>query len=246
MNYRKDIYSKYDTNFQPEGRIVLSDLQFQRWARACDYYFRGWLPTSKNALIADLGCGAGRLLRYFKERGYNNISGVDASPAQITLARTVTDSVYSEDLFTFLDTRHRTFDLITGIDLIEHLSKEECIQFLKYCYHALKPGGRIILQTPNSDSPMFPSTRYNDLTHEVGFNAHSLNGIIQHLGFQFAEPRETGPLPIHYGLKTGIRYMLWKVLKLAISGWNLVEIGNIGSGVYTRVFLVSALKVEKK
>ncbi len=236
------MYSRYVSNFQPESRGVLSDAQVSRWGKAYEYYLRNWLPSGKNASIVDLACGGGRLLHFFKRLGYTRISGVDISPEQVALAKTVTKAVYEEDILAYLSSRPETFDLITGIDIIEHLTKEEGLRFLKQCYQALKPGGRLILQTPNADSPWFSSIFHSDVTHEVGYTPHSLHGMLKQVGFELAETRETGPIPLNFGVKTGIRFLLWHLLRIAIMTWNIIEIGTTGSRVFTRVFLISARK----
>lgn len=242
MNYRKVLYSNYVSNFHPESRSILNDLQADRWGRAYNYYFRNWLPEAKSAAIVDLACGGGRLLRFLQKKGYTNIVGVDLSQEQVALAKTVTRSIYTEDVLAFIDKQSGIYDLITGIDIIEHLTKDEMIQFLHGCYHALKPGGRIILQAPNADSPMFSSVWYHDLTHELGFTPHSLKGILKSLGFKLIQAREAGPIPIKFGFVTGIRFVMWRLLRMAIIMWNMIEMGNRVSDIYTRVFLISAVK----
>lgn len=42
------------------------------------------------------------------------------------------------------------FDGITGIEIIEHLENPR--HFLRQCHRALKPGGQLLLTTPNIDS----------------------------------------------------------------------------------------------
>ena len=242
MGYRKEIYSNYATNFHCESRDNLNIIRAHRWEKAYNYYFRNWLPSDKNSAIIDLGCGSGRLLRFFKARGYTNLSGVDISPEQVLRAKSVIQSIKEEDILTFLEGRHNEFDLVTGIDIIEHLTKEDGITLLKLCYLTLKPGGRIILQTPNADSPMFSTIWYGDITHETGYNTRSIKSLIQHVGFKSIEARETGPLPIDYGVKTGVRFFLWKLLRIAAVAWNLIETGHSGSNVYTRALLISAVK----
>jgi 2-polyprenyl-3-methyl-5-hydroxy-6-metoxy-1,4-benzoquinol methylase len=242
MTYRKKIYSNYVSIYHPESRDVLSNSRVDRWSLAYDYYFRNWLPADKEAAIVDLACGGGRLLRFFKVRGYNNLSGVDISSEQVALAETFVDRIYQCNIISFLEKKSGVFDLITGIDIIEHMRKDEVMQFLKNCYNALKPGGRIILQTPNADSPMFSSLRYCDITHEIGFNAHSLRNLLYHAGFEQVEPRETGPIPIKFGIISGFRLAAWKLIRMAIIAYNLIEMGHPLSHIYTRVFLICAIK----
>lgn len=242
MDYRKRIYSNYVSNYQPESRDVLCKSRVDRWGRAYDHYFRNWLPSEKDAAIVDLACGGGRLLHFFNVRGYTNISGVDISPEQVALAGTIVDTVYKDNIINYLEKNLCFFDLITGIDIIEHLTKDEAFEFLKNCYNALKPGGRLILQTPNADSPLSPSIWCSDLTHEICFTARSLGNLLQHTGFRRVEPREAGPIPIKFGFITGFRLMAWKLIRMAIMAYNFIEMGYSFSRIYTRVFLISAVK----
>jgi 2-polyprenyl-3-methyl-5-hydroxy-6-metoxy-1,4-benzoquinol methylase len=42
-----------------------------------------------------------------------------------------------------------SFDIVTSVELIEHISSEESGLLLKDCLRVLKPGGKIIVTTPN-------------------------------------------------------------------------------------------------
>ncbi|MCP4613424.1 MAG: class I SAM-dependent methyltransferase [Planctomycetes bacterium] len=41
----------------------------------------------------------------------------------------------------FLETKDKTYDLIIGLDIIEHFKKSEVLQYLDACFNALKPNG---------------------------------------------------------------------------------------------------------
>lgn len=73
-----------------------------RWGRAYSYYLSGWLPESKEARIVDLACGYGRLLYFFREREYRNVTGVDISPDQVHRARQVVPEVHEASVLHFL------------------------------------------------------------------------------------------------------------------------------------------------
>src|SRR5438874_2176394 len=166
-SYRSRIYERYASKFQDYGE-QFNPAAARRWGKAYDYYFRSWLPDDSKAAVLDVGCGGGRLLHFLKERRYARISGVDISPEQIQLARQVSPQVEESDAVTFLMQRPEAYDLIIGLDIVEHFDKDEAITFLDACYGALKPHGRLILQTPNADSPWGTTHRYNDFTHEIG------------------------------------------------------------------------------
>ena len=151
MNYRQKIYSRYRTlqGLQPSVDNKAAD----RWGQAYDTWLRRWMPQDRGAAIADLGCGSGVLLRYFQLRGYSNISGVDLSAEQLSAAKRFCENVYLDNATEFLKARPSKFDLIVSLDLIEHLRKDELVDFLAAAHDALQPHGRLILQTPNCASP---------------------------------------------------------------------------------------------
>jgi len=238
IDYRTTIYKNCNPNCQGL-EPAFDPLMGERWGRAYDYYLRGWLPEKKNAAIVDLACGNGKLLYFFKERGYKNITGVDISPGQVQLARQVIPEVYQMDVIDFLGSYVNSFDLITGLDIIEHLQKDEILRFLGLCHRALRKGGRLILQTPNADSPLSTSIRYGDFTHEVCFNPNVLLGLLHLCKFNQVEVREQGPVPLGYSIVSTIRYAIWQIIRMGLKLWNFAETGGPGSGLFTRVLIVS-------
>src|SRR5437868_2611446 len=87
-DYRQRIYARYASVFQ-DAKPEFDHKAAARWGQAYDCYLHGWLPDRKDAAILDLACGYGRLLFFFKERGYTNVTGVDISPSQIAVAKQV-------------------------------------------------------------------------------------------------------------------------------------------------------------
>lgn len=221
---------------------VFDPVAAERWGAAYQYYLRDWLPAGKNAAIADLACGGGNLLYYLKKRGYTKIHGVDLSPPQVRLARQVVPDVEEASLFDFLGEHPDAFDLITGLDIIEHLTKDDVLDFLDLCHGALRPGGRLVLQTPNAETPWGSALRYADFTHEVSFTPGCLARLLCLCGFQSPEARELGPVPKGYSGLSTLRYCLWRGIRLALGMWNRVETGMPGGGIFTRVFIISARK----
>lgn len=241
QDYRKRLYDVYASLAQGSGR-EFNVSSASRWGRSYDYYYRGWLPKHKDAVIADLGCGRGNMLYFFKRRGYTNICGVDISPEQTHLARQVSPNVTQGDVLHFLETHPDHFDLITGLDIIEHLHKDEALQLLDISYAALKSGGRLILQTPNADSPFASSMRYGDLTHEISYAPALLTKLLRLSGYEKLSVREACPPPWGYSFTCSVRHLLWRCLRFGLMLYNTVETGGKGSGIYTRVFLTSGIK----
>lgn len=237
MTYRSRIYAKYASVAQG-AELAPGLAEIDRWGTAYDAYLRGWLPSAVDAPIVDVACGYGRLLRFFTERGYTNVTGVDVSPEQVAIARRVHANVLQGDVIEFLEGRPGAFALITAFDVLEHLDKDEALRFLDACQGALQPGGHLVVQTPNADSPWGLSVRYGDFTHETCFTPSSLAWLLRLCGFQDVEPREQGPVP--RGIASSVRWLLWQLLRLSMLARNLVETGSRGSGILTRVFIVRA------
>ncbi len=132
------------------------------------------------------------------------------------------------------------FGLITGFDIIEHFGKAELLPFLESAVGALRPGGRLILQTPNAESPWFGAVAYGDYTHEWFFTPASLSHILRLCGMTGFEVRAS--VPYVHGIKSFTRAMIWKLINPFLKLWTTAETGNPGSGIYTRVFAISATK----
>ena len=240
-SYRDRIYEKYSSNFQ-DLAPTFDTAASRKWGRAYRHYFRQWMPDAKDAAIADVACGGGKLLHFFKEQGYANVQGVDWSPEQVQISRQVTPAVHHENALDFLERNGETFDLIAGLDIIEHLHKPEVLRFLDAAFAALKPGGRLVLQTPNAESPWGTLHRYNDFTHEVCFNPNALSRLMNLTGFKDIEPREMGPVPWGHSLASTVRAGIWQLFRAVFKLWNLAEFGSAGSGIFTRVFVISGVK----
>jgi len=124
--------------------------------------------------------------------------------------------------------------------VVEHLRKDEVLSFLDSAYEALRPGGWMILQTPNAESPWGCAMRYGDFTHELALNPQSLGDCCRLCGFDAFESREIGPY-VH-GIPSLIRKAVWCTIRLGLMIWNFAEMGSFGSKVYTRVFLARAIR----
>jgi 2-polyprenyl-6-hydroxyphenyl methylase/3-demethylubiquinone-9 3-methyltransferase len=98
---------------------------------------------------ADVGCGAGLLCEPLARLGAQ-VVGIDAAPENIVAAR-----VHADGQGLTIDYRTGSidvlgsdpFDLITSLEVIEHV--EDPAAFVRGLAAALKPGGLLILSTPN-------------------------------------------------------------------------------------------------
>ncbi|MDD2487241.1 MAG: methyltransferase domain-containing protein [Candidatus Gracilibacteria bacterium] len=70
------------------------------------------------------------------------------------------------------------FDIITLLDVLEHVPKNETISFLRELKGSLKTNGTLIIQIPNLQAPDGQLHRYNDFTNEFGYIEHSLQEVL--------------------------------------------------------------------
>lgn len=238
MNYRERVYAQYATTFK-DSDLVFDPAAARRWGGPYRSYFRDWWPLRKDAAIVDVACGNGMLLSLLNDLGYSQITGVDRSAEQVVLARQVTPNVVEGDAVAFLRAHPGTFDTVFGLDIIEHFDKEEALAFLDAAVAALRPEGRLILQTPNADSPMFNAVRYGDFTHEQGYTPDALARLLRLAGLSDPEAREMGP--VVHGPASLVRSLIWRGIRGGLRLWHLAEAGASGS-VHTRVFVISAVK----
>jgi len=72
------------------------------------------------------------------------------------------------------------FDVITMFECIEHLTLEEGADTLKEIERVLKPGGILLISTPNTYHP----NRYWECTHKVPFRYDELGGFLEMAGLK--------------------------------------------------------------
>src|SRR5687767_11881282 len=96
--------------------------------------------------ICDLGCGNGHIAGRLASLGYN-VTGVDASPSGIQIARrTYPNVAFVETLIDRNLTRSQSFDLVISSDVIEHLYRPS--DLLDAASALVKPRGHVLLGTP--------------------------------------------------------------------------------------------------
>jgi 2-polyprenyl-3-methyl-5-hydroxy-6-metoxy-1,4-benzoquinol methylase len=241
-DYRQCIYDQYLSKEVRPGGQPSSAKEYQRWADATEARLRGWLPADRHTPVLDLGCGPGNFLYLMDKLGYTNLTGVDLSGEQIEMARQWCPraTLIQGDVKQNLAETPNKYGLITGFDIIEHFTKSEIMPFIKQIARALSTGGRLILQTPNAESPWGLMYRYGDFTHEIAFTPRSLEHVLRMNGFTGFAARECGPHA--HGVKSLIRLLVWRFIRLGLRIWNLAETGGPGSGIYTRAFILTAIR----
>jgi 2-polyprenyl-3-methyl-5-hydroxy-6-metoxy-1,4-benzoquinol methylase len=103
----------------------------------------GALVMPKSATVLDAPCGDGLLPATLRQAGYD-AHGVDINSAGAAL---LGQAYHDADLNGRLPFGGAVFDVVFSIEGIEHL--EDRFRYLRELHRVLKPGGTLILTTPN-------------------------------------------------------------------------------------------------
>lgn len=115
--------------------------------------------TGPPASVLDVGCGIGNFLAWSSAR-VPRVAGVDVDPAAVAGARDRgLTAVLPDDLDTVLD---GPVDVLTMWDVIEHVADPHA--FVGSVLPRLRPGGHVLLETPDAAFPVRPVVRR---THRV-------------------------------------------------------------------------------
>jgi len=106
------------------------------------------LWIEKRAPILDVGCGEGLYLSYLREHNIK-ATGIEAHPATAKRARAKKLDVVIGDAFRVLPKLRARNGAVVISHLIEHLSGAQAARLIRLAYNCLRPGGRILILTPN-------------------------------------------------------------------------------------------------
>lgn len=241
-DYREKLYSRYLAH-QPTTEVSVSLDSFRPRAPYLRKVISNHFPGDRQARIVDLGCGHGALVHFARQEGYTDVSGVDRSPDQVAAAVSLgIDGIRQGDLLNELQSLPAdSIDALLSFDVIEHLTKEEVMEFAAQARRVIKPGGRWILHTCNGDSPFAGRVLYGDFTHELAYTQRSMTQLLLATGFSQIRCHEERP--IAHGIFSLSRLALWRILRLGLAFFIAVETGDWKSKkILSQNFLVVATK----
>ena len=130
--YRERFYKEY---YRSQAGRSNHRVNIQEKLRIDERLFRkevvALIDKPKDARILDMGCGYGSLVYTLLKAGYKNTIGIDLSEEQIKVAKQLgIQEVMLGDLRDHLGANKETYDIITGMDIIEHFDKDEVIELL--------------------------------------------------------------------------------------------------------------------
>jgi SAM-dependent methyltransferase len=143
--------------------------------------------------LLEIGCGPGYFLLEAREAGIDDVVGVDLNPWAIEEARKqqLTGYVGSIDA---IDSSRR-FDAIAMLDVLEHIRNPAA--FLAELRVHLRPGGRLLIMTPNIRSILarFSGQRWVSFKipeHLYYYSPRSIRRLLEGNGFEVLTVKATG------------------------------------------------------
>ncbi|MBM3358513.1 MAG: class I SAM-dependent methyltransferase [Betaproteobacteria bacterium] len=154
----------------------------------CRAYFEAsvmWLRAKPGGRVLDVGCGRGDLVAELTELGWK-AQGIDTDRQALAIARDRGLEVM-EGCLDAQDLAANTYDAVVMSHVIEHL--EDPRRTIQECWRVLKPGGTLVLLTPNPESlghrlfqrdwlhldpprhlHLFPTGALSKIVREAGFS----------------------------------------------------------------------------
>ncbi|MGH8967032.1 MAG: class I SAM-dependent methyltransferase, partial [Actinomycetes bacterium] len=176
------------------------------WFRRHEAVYLALRDRCAGARVLEAGCGEGY--------GADLLAGVastvlalDHDPATVGhVARRYPHVGVARANLVALPVRDGGGDVVVSLQVVEHLWEQE--RFLRECVRALRPGGSLLLSTPNRltfspgrDTPLNPfhtrelnAAELTELLHDAGFTVESMLGVFHGAGLAELDARHGGSI----------------------------------------------------
>lgn len=207
LNPRPDV-SEFERIYPPEYHsldFTAESFSLVHWirsrleARRLLRYCKG-VPS--DARILDIGCGDGfhlKLLRRFGKPGWR-LEGIDIDARAVEVASRHGATIH-QGVIEDVDLGENGYDVVYTIQTLEHVAHPD--RMLAAIHRLLKPGGRLVIVTDNTDSVDFGLFKnrhwggYHFPRHWNLFNPSSLGRLARTAGFE-VERIETIVSPVNW------------------------------------------------
>lgn len=154
-----------------------------------------WLSKAPGPVL-DVGCGRGESLALLRDHGIP-ARGIDSSARMVALCRERGLEAEEGDAFAALAALPEgSLGGVVSFHVIEHLPAASLDRLVRLAYRALKPGGVLILETPNPLSMLVAARSFwLDPTHVRPVHPESLKLMYELAGFDPVERLDLRPYP---------------------------------------------------
>ncbi len=132
----------------------------------------------RDADILDIGCGAGNMIHHLSR--YGRVQGIEVDARPVAMAQARGYDVQQGDATRGTQFPAASFDLVTILDVIEHVDADEAI--LREAHRVLRPGGILAITTPAFQSLWSHNDELNG--HKRRYAARQLRERVERAGFR--------------------------------------------------------------
>jgi 2-polyprenyl-3-methyl-5-hydroxy-6-metoxy-1,4-benzoquinol methylase/glycosyltransferase involved in cell wall biosynthesis len=179
--------------FGLEERFRGSEEEIKARQRMYIDYFQG------QEEVLDIGCGRGEFLELLRDHGIK-ARGADIDTDMVLLCREKGLDVVKEDAFSCLEKLpDESLGGIFAAQVIEHFPSDQIIRLVRRCYQKIRPGGVVVLETPNPQClSIFARSFYMDFSHVWPCHPEAMRYLLESVGF--AEIRVVFSSPVNSSL----------------------------------------------
>ncbi|MGH8128864.1 MAG: methyltransferase domain-containing protein [Gammaproteobacteria bacterium] len=143
------------------------------------------IEPGDEGVVLDLGSGRGEWLEVLGEHRYHG-RGVDSNRGMLKASESRGHEVVEADALDYLRAQpNGSFAAITSMHMVEHMPHPVVIQLIDEALRVLRPGGVLILETPNPENVLVGSCMfYMDPTHLHPIPPPLLQWTVQTRGFE--------------------------------------------------------------
>lgn len=199
--YKKEFYASYNNFNDSDLSVQQKEKDFfdLRWERTLEVS-KDFFGSYKGKSLFDIGFGFAQALLYFRDKGLS-VSGIEPSREGVEYAKKNDLDVFQGEIEDFSNIK-RTFDIVTLINVLEHLREPSSI--LKAIKNKLlNPGGLLIIDVPNEFNDFqIAADREFSLNkwwiaapaHINYFSPETLNNLLKNCGFNIFRTESSFPM----------------------------------------------------
>lgn len=222
-------YKSFEDRFRGSRELITSRL-------------RVYLPLVEEILniqpdfqALDLGCGRGEWLELLSEMNLA-CQGCDLDEGMLLEAQNRGLDALKGDALEILGRMgDNSLSVVSAFHLVEHISFKECLLLIHHAYRVLRPGGVVILETPNPESILAHAMFHTDPTHQNPIPPQLLQFMVEYSGFDRVEiwrlqedptihDRTLGIFDVMHGVSPDYSIVGLKALKTAEASTHLESV----------------------
>lgn len=163
---------------------------------------RRYLPYFAGSTnVLDLGCGRGEFLRLLNEKGIH-ATGVEINPDLVAYCRERGLNVVQADAVEYLSqVADNSLGGVFIAQVVEHLPFARTMELLHLCHRKLRPGGRLVVETPNPACVLAMVSHFViDPTHIRPIHPDTMRFVFETLGFEQVTVHGLAPVAAEHRL----------------------------------------------